>query len=193
MAGPLRCSRCGERKDLFVRISSLATLVRDDSSSAGLSIDISEKTPADYEWLAFHCGRCGHEGPRQDFEPALAMAATDPAIPAANGPPSPGAMAEALEAFVRAIDEVGGCVRLPSNLAIPQDDGTIRFGRGEIVPDGDWDWMALADAYLQASRALGREPMLRTLEGDRDSSGPPDEDLDEDEDAEDLEELEEGE
>jgi hypothetical protein len=191
MAEPLRCSHCGERKNFLVRISSLATLVREDSSSDGLSIDISEKTPADYERVALHCGRCGHEGPRQDFEPALATAAVGPCIPAASGPPSPGAMPEALEAFVRAIDELGGCVRLPPSLAIPQDDGTIRFGRGEIVPDGDWDWMALAGAYLQACRALGRKPMLRTLEGDPDSSGPPDEDLDED--AEGLEELDEDE
>jgi hypothetical protein len=191
MAEPLRCSRCGERKDFLVRISSLATLVRDGCSSDGLSIDISEKTPADYEWVAFHCGRCGHEGPRQDFEPALATAAAAPTFPAACGPPSPGAMPEALEAFVRAIDEVGGCVRLTSHLAIPQDDGTIRFGRGEIVPDGDWNWMALAGAYLLACRSLGREPMLRTLEGDPDSSGTPDEDLDEG--AEDLEELDEDE
>jgi hypothetical protein len=190
MADPLRCSRCGERKDFLVRISSLAKLVRDASSSDRLSLDIAEKKPSDYEWVAFHCGRCGHEGPRQDFEPALATAATDPAIPAACGPPSLGAMPEALEAFTRAIDEVGGCVRLPSTLAIPQDDGTIRFGRGEIVPDGDWNWMALADAYLRACRALGREPMLRTLEGDPDSSGPRDEDLDEDEDVEELEEDE---
>ena len=63
----LRCSRCGERKDFFVRISSLATLIRDADSADGLGIDISEKTPADYEWIAFHCGRrtCGcYEGPR---------------------------------------------------------------------------------------------------------------------------------
>ena len=72
MAKPvrLRCSRCGERNDFFVRISSLATLIRDANSADGLSIDISEKTPADYEWIALHCGRCGHEGPRQDFEVA---------------------------------------------------------------------------------------------------------------------------
>ncbi len=64
----LRCRRCGEREDFFVRISSLATLIRDATSADGLSIDISEKTPADYEWIAMHCGRCGHEGPRGDFE-----------------------------------------------------------------------------------------------------------------------------
>jgi hypothetical protein len=192
MAGSLRCSRCGERKDFFVRISSLATLIRDDRSSDGLAIDIWEKTPADYEWVAFHCGRCGHEGPRQDFDAALATAAAGPALPAASGPLSPGAMQEALETFVRVIDDLGGCVRLPSNLAIPQEDGTIRFGRGEIVPDGDWDWMTLAGAYLQAYRALGREPMLRTLEGDPDSSEPPDEEPGEEE-AEDLEEIDEDE
>jgi hypothetical protein len=67
MPRSLRCSRCGERKDFFVRISSLSRLVRSDSSPDGLAIDISEKTPADYDWVAFHCGRCGHEGPRQDF------------------------------------------------------------------------------------------------------------------------------
>jgi hypothetical protein len=91
MARPLRCPRCGERSDLFVRISSLAKLVRDDSSPDGLAIDVSEKTPADYEWVAFHCGRCGHEGPREDFEllpapGATALAADHPADPPANEP-----------------------------------------------------------------------------------------------------------
>ena len=64
----LRCSRCGEREDFFVRISSLVTLIRDASSADGLSIDISEKTPADFDWIALHCGRCGHEGPQEEFE-----------------------------------------------------------------------------------------------------------------------------
>jgi len=53
----LRCSRCGETKDFFVRIRSLATLVFDAPTADGLGIDISEKTPADYEWVALHCGR----------------------------------------------------------------------------------------------------------------------------------------
>jgi hypothetical protein len=64
----LCCSRCGEREDFFVRVSSLATLIRDPGSVDGLAIDLSDKTSADYEWIALHCGRCGHEGPRDDFE-----------------------------------------------------------------------------------------------------------------------------
>jgi hypothetical protein len=140
MARPvrLRCSRCGERKDFFVRISSLATLIRDADSADGLWIDISEKTPADYEWMAFHCGRCGHEGPRQDFE---ATPVTDQAGRAGR----PDAVREALEGFIKTIEATGGCHR---------DEGD------SVVPAGDPDWLDLADAYLRACKALGREPQI---------------------------------
>ena len=141
MAKPvrLRCSRCGGRKDFFVRISALATLIRNADSADGLWIDIAEKTPADYEWIAFHCGRCGHEGPRQDFE---ATRETDRA--GTDGPPD--AVRAALHEFIKTIEATGGCVR---------DEGDT------VVPAGDPDWLDLADAYLRACKALGRAPRIR--------------------------------
>jgi hypothetical protein len=140
----LRCSRCGERKDFFVRISSLAALIRDASSADGLWINLSEKTPADYEWIAFHCGRCGHEGPRQDFE---ATPVTDRA--GVDGPPD--AVREALHGFIETIEAAGGCLR---------DEGDT------VVPAGDPDWLDLADVYLRACRAMGREPRIRDQDAD---------------------------
>jgi predicted RNA-binding Zn-ribbon protein involved in translation (DUF1610 family) len=73
-ASRLRCPRCGERGDLLVRIDSLARLVRDERSGA-LSLVVEDKTPSDYEWRAFHCGRCGFEAACNDFEqpPGVAM------------------------------------------------------------------------------------------------------------------------
>ncbi len=65
----LRCPQCGERDDLFVRIRTLCALLRHEAPVGGLSITLEDKTPADFVWDAFHCGACGHEGPRQDFEP----------------------------------------------------------------------------------------------------------------------------
>jgi hypothetical protein len=109
MASSLKCRQCGEREDFLVRISSLATLVRDDDSADGLSIDISEKTPADYDWDALHCGHCGHEGPRQDFEVTEVRGTAGSAIPTINRPPSPAAMQQALEAFIDTIEATGGC------------------------------------------------------------------------------------
>ncbi|MGP0068949.1 MAG: hypothetical protein ACLQGP_35780 [Isosphaeraceae bacterium] len=146
MSRPVRphCSRCGERKDFFVRISSLATLIRDASSAEGLGIDISEKTPADYEWIAFHCGRCGHEGPRQDFE---ATPVTDQA--GMDRPPD--AVREALHGFIETIEAAGGCVR---------NEGDT------VAPAGDLDWLDLADAYLRACRAMGREPRIHDQDAD---------------------------
>jgi hypothetical protein len=146
MAKPvqLRCSRCGERKDFFVRISALATLIRDASSADGLWINLSEKTPADYEWIAFHCGRCGHEGSRQDFE-------VNPETDQVDTGGRPDALREALQGFIETIEATGGCVR---------DEGDT------VAPVGDPDWLDLADAYLRACKALGREPQIRGPDGE---------------------------
>ncbi len=146
MTGPVRprCSRCGERKDFFVRISSLAPLIRDASPADGPGIDITEKTPADHEWVAFHCGRCGHEGPGQDFEatPVSDQAGTDG---------RPDAVREALHGFIETIEAVGGC---------------LRDGGDTVAPAGDPDWLDLADVYLRACRAMGREPRIRDRDAD---------------------------
>jgi hypothetical protein len=167
-----RCPECGEQADFLVRISSLAALVRNDGFADGLSINVSEKAPADYKWVALHCGRCGHEGPRQDFEGASATGAADPAVPATGRRPVLAELQQALEAFIHTIEATGGCVRLPTNPAIPQEDGMTRWGCCETVPNADRDWIDLADAYLLACRALGCEPTIRATEGDPDGSDP---------------------
>jgi hypothetical protein len=142
-SGPrLRCPRCGERGDLFVRIASLARLARDERSGA-LSLDLEDKAPSDYEWRAFHCGRCGFESARDDFEepPVVAMRA-------------------ALGAFIGTIEATGGCVRPGEGTVGPPGEEVIAFEDDRPVPAGDESWPDLADAYLLACRALGRPPMV---------------------------------
>jgi hypothetical protein len=91
----------------------------------------------------------------------------DPFPSAKQDPEDPAvAMRSALEAFIGTIEATGGCVR--------PERRTIHLGGQEIVefeghlpvPAADEDWADLADAYILACRALGREPMLR--DGDAD-------------------------
>jgi hypothetical protein len=157
-ASRLRCPQCGERGDLLVRIDSLARLARDDRSGV-LSLDLEDKTPSDYEWRAFHCGRCGFESARNDFE--------EPAVVA---------MRSALDAFIRTIEATGGCVRPGrADVGLPDEDG-IEFDDDLPVPAGDESWPDLADAYILACRALGRQPLVRgadaeTIAGDGEDAG----------------------
>jgi hypothetical protein len=144
----LRCPRCGERGDLFVRIASLARLERDEPTGA-LSLDLEDKSPADYEWRAFHCGRCGFESARDDFEE-----------------PPVAAMRSALDAFIRTIEATGGCIRPGRAELCPPDEGGIAFEDDLPVPAGDASWPDLADAYILACRALGREPLVRGADAD---------------------------
>ena len=96
-------------------------------------------------------------------------------------PPTPGDRAEvpasmrsALEAFIRTIEATGGCVRPGCRTISLAGQEIVEFESDLPVPAGDEDWPDLADAYLLAGRAIGREPMLR----DRDADEIPDDDAD---------------
>src|SRR4051812_12124448 len=81
MTVALRCPNCGEREDFYVRIDTLARLIRDSRSPDGLAISIADKQRGDYNWGAYHCGCCAHEGPRETFAAPpgdRAQPATDP-------------------------------------------------------------------------------------------------------------------
>jgi hypothetical protein len=92
-----------------------------------------------------------------------------PAAPATDEPPGV-AMRTALEAFIRTIEATGGCVR-PGRRSIDlADQEIVEFESDLPVPAGDEDWPDLADCYLMACRALGREPVVR----DRDDDENPD-------------------
>jgi hypothetical protein len=70
-------------------------------------------------------------------------------------------MRSALEAFIRTIEATGGCIR-PGWRTVNVAGEEMIDPEGLLpVPAGDEDWADLADAYLLACRALGREPMLR--------------------------------
>jgi hypothetical protein len=140
--GRLRCPRCGERDDLLVRIDSLARLVRGENPD-GLSLDLESKSPGDYNWRAIHCGRCGFESARDDFEE-----------------PAGDAMRSALETFIRTIEATGGCIR-PARTASSPGDERLEFDEILTVPAGDPEWTDLADVYVLACGALGREPKVR--------------------------------
>jgi hypothetical protein len=90
----------------------------------------------------------------------------DPARPASLMPPDDteepaAAMRSALEAFIGTIEATGGCVR-PGRRTISLDGQEIVEFEGHLpVPAADEDWPDLADAYILACRALGREPMVR--------------------------------
>jgi hypothetical protein len=76
------------------------------------------------------------------------------------------AMRAALESLIRTIEATGGCVR-PGRRTVGLAGEEIVEAEGPgPVPAGDEDWGDLADCYLEACRALGREPMVR--DGDAD-------------------------
>jgi hypothetical protein len=96
----------------------------------------------------------------------------DPVWPASSTPrddteePAAAAMRPALEAFIRAIEATGGCIR-PGRRAVNLGGREIvEFESLLPVPAGDEDWADLADAYLLACLALGREPMVRDMDED---------------------------
>jgi hypothetical protein len=76
------------------------------------------------------------------------------------------AMRTALEAFIRTIEATGGCVRPGRRTINHQGQEIVEFDSHFPVPSADEDWPDLAESYLQACRALGREPMLRDMDTD---------------------------
>jgi hypothetical protein len=92
-----------------------------------------------------------------------------PASPATDEPPDV-AMRTALEAFIRTIEATGGCIRPGRRTIDLADQEIVEFESDLPVPAGDEEWPDLADCYLMACRALGREPMVR----DRDDDENPD-------------------
>ena len=154
-AGPrdterLRCPRCGERDDLLVRIDSLARLVRGENPD-GLSLDLASKSPGDYTWRAIHCGRCGSESARDDFE--------EPAV---------AAMRSALEA---AHPHDRGDRRLHparSDCRLPATSRSSR--RRPSRPAGDPDWLDLATPI---SWPAGAGPGARMVRDSDDAATEP--------------------
>jgi hypothetical protein len=89
-----------------------------------------------------------------------------PPAPPATDEPTIAAMRAALESFIRTIEATGGCIR-PGRTTVNPAGEEIVESEGDLpVPAGDEDWPDLADCYLQACRALGREPMVRDMEYD---------------------------
>ncbi len=76
------------------------------------------------------------------------------------------AMRTALEAFIRTIEATGGCIRPGRRTINLQGQEIVEFDSHFPVPAAVEDWPDLAESYLQACRALGREPMLRDMDAD---------------------------
>jgi hypothetical protein len=97
----------------------------------------------------------------------------DPTQPptSGDGVEEPVTMRSALEAFVRTIEATDGCIR-PGAVSLGQPgEEVVEFEDDRPVPAGDESWPDLADAYLLACRALGREPVIRDAD-DEDDPGP---------------------
>src|SRR5262245_49148980 len=75
--------------------------------------------------------------------------------------PAAATMRSALEAFIGTVEATGGCIR-PGPVAVGSPgEEVVAFEDDRPVPAGDESWPDLADAYLLACRALGREPVIR--------------------------------
>ncbi len=79
------------------------------------------------------------------------------------------AMRMALEAFIRTIEATGGCIRPRRRTINLQGQEIVEFDSHFPVPAAAEDWPDLAESYLQACRALGRETMLRDMDADENS------------------------
>jgi hypothetical protein len=95
--------------------------------------------------------------------------------PVRSAPPTPqedieapavAAMRSALEAFIGTIEATGGCVRPGGTTSGLSDEEAADFEANRPVPAGDEGWPDLADAYLLACRALGRQPIVQDADAD---------------------------
>jgi hypothetical protein len=83
-----------------------------------------------------------------------------PSAAPASGEPPAVPMRSALEALIRTIEATGGCLR-PGRRSINLGGQEIVESESDLpVPAGDEEWADLADAYILACLALGREPMI---------------------------------
>ena len=127
----------------------------------------------DVETIEWVSGVVEDAGLKPDPVPPESATADEPSIPLMQGPrgndsegPPVNAMRTALEAFIRTIEATGGCVR-PSRVDVgPPEDVTIEFDESRPVPAGDEEWADLADAYILACRALGRDPVVHDADAD---------------------------
>ena len=78
----------------------------------------------------------------------------------------PAELRAALEALIRTIEATGGCVRPGRRTINLQGQEVVEFDGHFPVPAAVDDWPDLAESYLQACRALGREPMLKDMDAD---------------------------
>ena len=90
----------------------------------------------------------------------------DPTRPASLRPPDDteepdAAMRAALEALIQTIEATGGCIRPGRRTVGLGGREIVEFESLLPVPAADEDWPDLADAYILACRALGREPMVQ--------------------------------
>jgi hypothetical protein len=109
------------------------------------------------EWVS---GVLEEAGLKPDPVPAASPAITD------DREAQDAAMRSALEAFIGTIEATGGCLRPGTVTTGPGGEEVIDFEDSRPVPAGDESWLDLADAYLLACRALGREPVLRDDDAD---------------------------
>jgi hypothetical protein len=84
-----------------------------------------------------------------------------PTAPPPTDEPAVAAMRAALESFIRTVESTGGCIRPAQRTTNLAGEEIVESEGGLPVPAGDQDWVDLGDCYLEACRALGREPMVR--------------------------------
>jgi hypothetical protein len=95
-----------------------------------------------------------HARMRVEWPPAIREAV-------AAGAGDPAELRAALESLIRTIEATGGCVRPGREAVNPAGEEIVASDGDGPVPAADEDWPDLADAYLLACRALGREPAIR--------------------------------
>jgi hypothetical protein len=84
----------------------------------------------------------------------------------AAGMGEPAGLRAALEALIGTIEATGGCIRPDRRTVELVGQQIVEFDGDFPVPAADESWPDLADSYLQACRAVGREPMLRDMDAD---------------------------
>jgi hypothetical protein len=122
------------------------------------------------EWVSGVVGDAGLKPDPVRPESRTAEGAATPRLPRPPcndiEEPPVAAMRTALEAFIRTIEATGGCIRPGRRTINLPGQEIVEFDSHFPVPATVEDWPDLAESYLQACRALGREPMLRDMDAD---------------------------